>query len=311
MSAEATGWVYRHSPMRGAAFTVHLALADSANDQNGYELWMRVRTIAEKARLSEGAARRAIADLIDAGLLEVIDDGRSREDAESSTRPRRFIFVMPGGARDVFTPPRRVRGSANQTRAHGAGARAEDAGTRAHGAGDLQPKENPSENPSPPPTPSAQLSLVSMPQPPAARDEPLTLVGFDAFWRAYPLKAGKGAARKAWQRAIRRAAAADIIAGAQRYAADPNRPEEFTKYPEGWLNADRWDDDPLPPRSGRDRGMARSMDAGRAVIAAFGADTPISEVAAARRAPGLRPPSQAERLTAAIEARSTPAAGQQ
>ena len=41
---------------------------------------------------------------------------------------------------------------------------------------------------------------------------------------------------------------AQILAGAIRYRDDPNRVDQFTKYAEGWLNADGWEDEPLPPR---------------------------------------------------------------
>src|SRR5690606_19428118 len=43
---------------------------------------------------------------------------------------------------------------------------------------------------------------------------------FDEFWAAYPRRVGKGAARKAWAKATKKAAPEEIIAGARRYAAD-------------------------------------------------------------------------------------------
>jgi len=271
MSAEAIGWVFRHSPVTGAAFQVHLALADSANDQNGYELWMRVRTIAQKARLSEGAVRRALAELVEHELLVVLDDGRSRDDAQSATRARRFALVMPDGRPAVYEPGRRAYPTASPegapdarlARAHGAGDPRTLREARAHGAGDLEPKVDPKENPTPVSNSRDQLTLMGPESPPAAREEPLTLIGFDAFWRVYPLKTGKVAARKAWDRAIRRANAADIIAGAERYRDDPNRKPDFTKYPEGWLNAGRWEDDPLP-------GPSRPANAGGRMGAGLG-----------------------------------------
>lgn len=67
---------------------------------------------------------------------------------------------------------------------------------------------------------------------------------FDDFWRAYPARKGKPAARKAWANAIKRATPETIIAGARRYANDPARDPEHTKYPQGWLNDDRWTDEP-------------------------------------------------------------------
>jgi len=69
------------------------------------------------------------------------------------------------------------------------------------------------------------------------------------FWVAYPLKVGKGAALKAWQKATGRAPVDVIIEGARRYAADPNREPAFTKHPATWLNAHCWSDDPLPRRT--------------------------------------------------------------
>ena len=73
---------------------------------------------------------------------------------------------------------------------------------------------------------------------------------FDAFWQAYPRRAEKAAARKAWPRALSEAGGnpQTIIDGAKRYADDPNREPTFTKYPATWLNRGCWDDDPLPPR---------------------------------------------------------------
>lgn len=72
---------------------------------------------------------------------------------------------------------------------------------------------------------------------------------FDLFWKNYPLKVGKGAAIKAFEKAIRVTDPDVIIKGAQRYFADPNRSQAYTAHPATWLNAHRWLDDPLPPRN--------------------------------------------------------------
>ena len=71
---------------------------------------------------------------------------------------------------------------------------------------------------------------------------------FLTFWNIYPRHRDKRKALKAWRNAIQRAPQAQINAGAIRYRDDPNRVEQFTKYAEGWLNADGWLDEPLPPR---------------------------------------------------------------
>jgi hypothetical protein len=76
---------------------------------------------------------------------------------------------------------------------------------------------------------------------------------FLTFWGIYPLRRSKRKAQIAWRKAVKRLGAnpdaiATILAGAKRYRDDPNRDDEFTKYAEGWLNGDGWDDEPLPFR---------------------------------------------------------------
>ena len=80
-------------------------------------------------------------------------------------------------------------------------------------------------------------------------DNKKTVGDFDNFWSAYPLKVGKGAAHKAWLKAISKAEPAAIIEGAKRYAGDPNRDPAYTAHAATWLNAERWTDSELPPRS--------------------------------------------------------------
>lgn len=95
--------------------------------------------------------------------------------------------------------------------------------------------------------------------PPAAGNRRVLLDGFEAFWQVYPRKTAKGAARRAWSKAVK-AADGDserIVNGAARFAADPNRSETFTPHASTWLNGERWDDPPLPARSTAERGVPR------------------------------------------------------
>ncbi len=66
---------------------------------------------------------------------------------------------------------------------------------------------------------------------------------FEAFWDAYPKKVSKGQARKAWAKALTKAKPEAIIAKAEAYAKDPDRDDQFTKYPATWLNAEGWLDE--------------------------------------------------------------------
>ena len=68
---------------------------------------------------------------------------------------------------------------------------------------------------------------------------------FLRFWDVYPVKSGKPAAFKAWLAAIARDAKPEhVIAAAIRYRDDPNRNPDKTKYPQGWLNDERYNDEP-------------------------------------------------------------------
>lgn len=82
--------------------------------------------------------------------------------------------------------------------------------------------------------------------------EPLNNLGVEAFkkfWEIYPRKAGKQAAEKAFLKAIANVDAEDVIAGATRFAEDPNLPpKQFIPHPATWLNGGCWDDEPLPDR---------------------------------------------------------------
>lgn len=73
---------------------------------------------------------------------------------------------------------------------------------------------------------------------------------FEAFWSIYPKDADKRAALKAWNSAVKRADSDAITDGAARYRDDPNRDESYTKNASTWLNADAWENGPLPPRGG-------------------------------------------------------------
>jgi len=73
---------------------------------------------------------------------------------------------------------------------------------------------------------------------------------FDEFWNVYPRKVSKRAALKAFESALARTTHDEILAGAIRFANDPNLPPaEFIPYPTTWLNGDRWGDALLPERT--------------------------------------------------------------
>ena len=75
---------------------------------------------------------------------------------------------------------------------------------------------------------------------------------FGHFWSVFPKKKGKPAAYAAWQNALRRGADPNvIIKEAERYRDDPSRDPGRTKYPQGWLNDERYADEDDAPGDGR------------------------------------------------------------
>lgn len=82
---------------------------------------------------------------------------------------------------------------------------------------------------------------------PAPRED-AGLERFEEFWKLYPRKAGKIAARKAWVRALRSAPAEVIVTAAEVFADlcdRDHREERFIAHPGTWLNQGRWEDDEI------------------------------------------------------------------
>ena len=79
---------------------------------------------------------------------------------------------------------------------------------------------------------------------------------FERFWKTYPRRVAKVAAYAAWKKSLLIADPESIISGAEVYASDPNRSDEYTAHPASWLNAGRWEDDPLPSRGSSERTKA-------------------------------------------------------
>lgn len=109
----------------------------------------------------------------------------------------------------------------------------------------------PTPSPSPPSITSVRNTSVQRARvrKPVDDDDP----GFSRFWNAYPRRQDKGHARRAWTKAIQRAAVDVIVGAAERYRDDPNREDEYTALPATWLNGERWLDDPLPSRDNRNK----------------------------------------------------------
>lgn len=80
-----------------------------------------------------------------------------------------------------------------------------------------------------------------------------TLTEFDDFWMAYPRKEGKGQARTAFKRAVKKVGSTVVLASAVEYrqwCEREGKEQRFIPMPSTWLNGERWTDErvsTLPP----------------------------------------------------------------
>jgi hypothetical protein len=72
-------------------------------------------------------------------------------------------------------------------------------------------------------------------------DESDDLDLFDEFWKLYPRKEAKQAARKAWASVTKKVEPQDVIDGLVAYAFNPD--PKFRPLPASWLNGQRWEDE--------------------------------------------------------------------
>ncbi len=97
---------------------------------------------------------------------------------------------------------------------------------------------------------TAPSNAVAKPKQPEPEPEPdidtnvSIKMDFDFFWEICPRKVGKGEARKAFEKALKKASFREICEGMCRYAQSrAGKDPKFTKHPGPWLNAERWTDE--------------------------------------------------------------------
>lgn len=274
MSIEATAWALSLTGLQDATErAILLGLANHAT-RDGSAAWPSVSTLAEYAVCSTRTVQRRLRDLEARGL---VCKGDQRLVAHLPADRRPFVYDLPLGVTHSHpAPSERVNGVTPVTR------RGDTAVTQ---RGDIAVSPKPSMNhpePSTPPNPpegGGEQGELLAPEPPKRADYP---DGFEDAWAAWPKRrtdsAGKKAAHTAWHRAVvgtakrkPRTTAGAILDAVRAYAADPNLPpEQYMPNMTTWLNGDRWENGPLPPRSGTgnrpqagdtDRAMRRSLTA--------------------------------------------------
>ena len=96
MSADAVAHVTRHSPYRRSEHATLMAIADTVNDLNNNEFWMRAKVLAAKSRVSIGTVRKALHTYCDDGWLVLLTSNKE------TGGPSRYRFVFDESRPVVF-----------------------------------------------------------------------------------------------------------------------------------------------------------------------------------------------------------------
>lgn len=88
MSGEASGEVWKNSPLVGSQLLVHLAIGDVVNDIHDNEFWMSTDSLAKKARVSRSTVTETLRLLVEGGFLELLESGGA------TRRPSRYRFLF-------------------------------------------------------------------------------------------------------------------------------------------------------------------------------------------------------------------------
>lgn len=79
---------------------------------------------------------------------------------------------------------------------------------------------------------------------------------FEAFWRTYPRRIGRGAARKAFEKAVKRVELPELMTAVARFAEHPESiagKRDSIPHASTWLNQERWNDEPEPVQAAMER----------------------------------------------------------
>lgn len=230
MSVQALSFVLEQSEAQGNARLVLISIANHA-DSRGENAWPAIATIALESRCADSTVRLAIADLVAMGELEKIPRGGQLGSKFRPTDAYRIARMLPPKVGPSSDESHRRESS------------------------ELPPKhERATADPSAMNRPRTVQNRPKDTQ--RAREaEPTTIAttrpdpdGFDEFWKIYPHKVGKGAARKAFAARLKAGTKpADLIAAARVFAewvvsaATVGELESMRSvpHPSTWLNQER------------------------------------------------------------------------
>lgn len=224
-------WIMRHEKITGNALRLYLQLRSYAGSKE--IAWPSKKTLAADLHVSAPTVEASLLILRDIGCIEIT--ARFHADGRQTSNLYRVLWEEPSA---IFfdSPPEKLDGDPPNNL----------------GGDPLKKLDG-----DPPRKLGTNLYLDEPRQIEPRQIEPIHIkprerskldIAFDEFWSAYPRRSGKIKAKDAFRKASKECDPSEIIAGAQAFADDPNRQDEFTPHPATWLNQGRWEDDPLPER---------------------------------------------------------------
>lgn len=231
-------------------------------------VWPSRQTLADKLGKSRPeSVDRYLTELSDLGAIKIIP--RYRADGGRTSSAYRIVRTPPPKTAEGWTPPPLKTEEAPPL----------ETADELRTIKNLEDRDSSLRSESRPTTGSIPVVHRKSPTVEIPTEAPLALWGepgtelehrardydaFDDFWAVYPRKDDKKKARAAYAKALRDGASPSrILAGARRYAEDPNRDPAFTKYGATWLNAGAWENGPLPPRRDSRNTQERMEDTAR------------------------------------------------
>lgn len=187
---------------------VALAIAEVVNDAHDHMFWMHPGKLAKKVRMQPGNVRHRLGDLVDLGLLRVVERGGGK----GKTTCYQW----------VLQPRRQDAESQNET----ASTESDTASTEHQTAS----------------TARERTSYIEKEEHKESEEPPTTAAeDFTTFWNAYPRPRNRADARRAWTKALKVATATEILTGLSAWLEDFRSMDiEFIPYPGTWLRQEGW-----------------------------------------------------------------------
>lgn len=215
MSIGLLSWAFEQDIKDPLAKFLLTALADRA-DKESHQCWPSLARLERDTGMSHASIARKLK------LLEQLGYIRRTQRSQRST----LYTLLPGKKQD-------------QSRNDG-GSQAETTQSHTETHPSLHERHEPKEGTQREPT-----STLSNTSEPSEREfEAYANERFEEFYSIYPKHIGRGSARLAMKRAMKKATAEEIVAGAKRFASGcVGIDVTYIPSPERWLDGERWEDD--------------------------------------------------------------------